>query len=280
MKKQWLFNLVACSFFVLMACGENPDTESVESQITDAIEAAPEPVAVMAECKLRMGWDPWAPYQYLTPEDEVKGLDVDLISALANEAGCDITFAQDDWMNLLTGIRDGNIDMLGGATRTDSREEFAFFSDSYRHESFSLYIRPDEAEKYADKNLKGLLEVGFRLGVTQDYLYGPQINTLQDDENFSSQFVTVPITEVNYYNLTQGHIDGFLEDPFVAAFTIRRKGLQGQIEALSLEISSGDVAIIFSRISVKEETVQSFNEALAKLKESGEYEKILAKYQQ
>lgn len=227
-----------------------------------------------------MGWDPWAPYQYLTPEDEVKGLDIDLVSAMANGAGCSIVFMQDNWMNLLNDIRNGDIDMLGGATRTTSREEFAFFSDSYRHESFALYVRSGESEKYADKTLKGLLEDGFRLGITQDYLYCPQINTLQDDENFSSQFVSVPITEVNYYNLTHGQIDGFLEDPFVAAFTIKRKGLQGQIDPLSIEISSGDVAIIFSRASVKEETVQSFNQALAKLKESGEYENILAKYRQ
>jgi len=280
MKKQWLFNLVACLFLFVMACGENPDSEPVKAPVSEAIEAVPEPAVVKAECDLIMGWDPWAPYQYLTPEDEVKGLDVDLVTAVANEAGCDITFEQDNWMNLLTGIRNGNIDLLAGATRTESREKFALFSDSYRHESFSLYIRPDESEKYADKNLKGLLEAGFRLGVTQDYLYCPQINVLQDDERFSSQFVSVPITEVNYYNLTQGHVDGFLEDPFVAAFTIKGKGLQGQIEALALEISSGDVSIIFSRESVKEETVQAFNKALAKLKETGEYEKILAKYRQ
>ncbi len=278
MKKQWLFNLVACLFFVLMACGEKPASTATEVQVADATETVPEPAVVMPECDLKLGWDPWAPYQYLTPEDEVKGLDVDLISAMAAEAGCDITFVQDNWMNLLNGIRNGDIDILGGATRTDSREEFGLFSDNYRHETFSLYIRPDESEKFADKNLKGLLEAGFRLGVTQDYLYCPQINVLQDDEKFSSQFVSVPITEVNYYNLTEGYIDGFLEDPFVAAFTIRRKGLQGQIEALALEISSGDVSIIFSKQSVKEETVQLFNNALAKLKETGEYDRILAKY--
>jgi len=255
MKKQWLFNLVTCLFFVLMACGEKPASTTTEVQVADATETVPEPAVVMPECDLKLGWDPWAPYQYLTPEDEVKGLDVDLISAMAAEAGCDITFVQDNWM-----------------------EEFGLFSDSYRHETFSLYIKPDESEKFADKNLKGLLEAGFRLGVTQDYLYCPQINVLQDDERFSSQFVSVPITEVNYYNLTEGYIDGFLEDPFVAAFTIRRKGLQGQIEALALEISSGDVSIIFSKESVKEETVQSFNQALAKLKETGEYDRILAKY--
>ena len=226
-----------------------------------------------------MGWDPWEPYQYLTPEDTVEGLEVDLLSAIANEAGCSVTFVQDNWVNLLEGIRNGSIDMLGGATQTASREKFARFSDSYRHESFSLFIRSGEAEEFAGKSLQELLEGGFRLGVTQDYIYGDEVDALQDDDVLGAAVVSVPITEVNYYNLTQGAIDGFLEDPFVADFTIRRKGLQGQIEALLLEIHSSDVSIIFSRESVSDETVQAFNAGLAKLRSSGEYDAILAKYQ-
>ena len=32
------------------------------------------PKTVATECQLNMGWDPWEPYQYLTPDDEVRGL--------------------------------------------------------------------------------------------------------------------------------------------------------------------------------------------------------------
>lgn len=278
MRKQWLFSLVASSFLIFTACGENPDPQIAETAESPPITVLPEPEVVAVVCDLKMGWDPWEPYQYLTPENEVKGLEVDLIGAIANEAGCDVTFVQDNWMNLLAGIRDGSIDLLGGATVTETRAEFAHFSDSYRHETFLLYIRAGEAEKYADKDLRTLLEEGFRLGITQDYIYSEEVNALQDDENLAGNFVSVPITEVNYYNLTQENIDGFLEDPFVAAYTLRRKGLQGQIEALSTEIESGDVSIIFSKVSVKEETVRAFNTALAKLRETGEYEEILARY--
>lgn len=273
MEKQWLFRVAACLFLALAACGESPDSKTTEFK-----KAAPEPAVMTATCDLKMGWDPWEPYQYLTPEDEVKGLEIDLLGAMADEAGCSVTFVQDNWVNLLAGIRSGSIDMLGGATKTEAREKFAYFSDSYRHESFLLYIRAGESEKYMDKSLTELLAGGFRLGVTEDYLYGDEVNALHDDADFSAGFVSVPVTEVNYYNLTQDHIDGFLEDPFVAAYTVRRKGLQGQIEALPLEIHSTNVSIIFSRESVKEETVQAFNKALLKLRETGEYERILAKY--
>jgi len=278
MRKQLLFSLIASSFLVLVACGENPDPNQTTIQKTDVKTVAPEVAATAPACTLKMGWDPWEPYQYLTPEGEVRGLEVDLLSALAREAGCDVTYVQDNWVNLLAGIRDGSVDMLGGATKTEARDKFAWFSDSYRYESFLLFVRAGESEKYADKSLQELLDQDFRLGVTEDYLYGDMVNGLHDDAKYSAQFVSVPITEVNYYNLTQDNIDGFLEDPFVAAFTIRRKGLQGQIEALPLEIHSTDVSIMFSKKSVSEDTVQAFNRALAKLKENGEYDEILAKY--
>lgn len=273
MNKKTIFSLLGCLMLVLVGCTESP--EPIKKQVK---KAEPKPTVPVINCQLTMGWDPWEPYQYLTPEDEVKGLEIDLINAMAKEANCSIRFVQKNWMSLLNDIRSGEIDMLGGASKTKAREKFALFSNTYRHESFVLYVRAGEGDKYTDKSLKQLVDAGFKLGVTQDYIYGNQVTELQDDENYKENFVSVPTTEVNYYNLLQNQIDGFLEDPFVAAYTIRRKGLQGQIEAHSIEVHSGDVAVMFSKKSVKPETVVSFNKALAKIKENGEYQKILAKF--
>lgn len=270
MRKKISFSSVVCLVFVLAACDQNSETLKSVAQ--------PEPHPLTEQCHLRMGWYPWEPYHYLNPDNEVVGLEIDLLGAMAKLAGCDIELVQDSWMNLLAGIRSGSIDMLGSATKTVARARFAYFSDSYRHESFILYVRTGESEQYAAQSLQQLVTGEFRLGVTQDYIYGDQVSAIQDDEELSANIVSVPITEMNYYNLTQYNIDGFLEDPFVAVCTIKRKGLQGQIEAHSIEIPGSDVAIMFSKKGVKAETVQAFNEALAQLKEMGEYQKILAKY--
>ena len=78
--------------------------------------------------------------------------------------------------------------------------------------------------------------------------------------------------------MIQNQIDGFLEDPFVAAYTIKRKGLGDEIEAHPIRVHSGNVALMFSKKSVSEETVLAFNRALVKLMENGEYKRILDKY--
>jgi len=281
MMKIRLLSLISCFVFMLASCSESPEPKKpAAEQAVEKVaqQEAPKSQENQPDCQLNMGWDPWEPYQYLTPDNEVKGLEIDLVSAMAKEAGCDLTFVQKSWMNLLNGIRNGSIDVLGGASKTEAREKFAHFSEQYRHESFVLYIRKGESDKFAGKSLKEIIAGEFRLGVTDDYIYGDEVSELQDNPAYTKKFVSVPTTEVNYYNLTQNQIDGFLEDPFVAAYTIKRKGLQDQIEALPISVHSGDVALMFSKKSVDPEVVNAFNKALVTLKEKGEYQKILAKY--
>jgi polar amino acid transport system substrate-binding protein len=265
---------------ILSACDNKPKPEQEVSQSSPkvVVEKTTNQSQTVDQCVLNMGWDPWAPYQYLTPDNEVRGLEIDLVTAIAKGANCEIKYVQKSWMELLHGIRAGNIDLVAGASKTPAREKFAHFSDDYRHESFVIYIRSGESGKFNDKKLKPLLEEGFRLGVTEDYIYGDLVSGLQDDPKFSKNFVYVPMTEVNYYNLLHNKTDGFLEDPFVAAYTIKSKGLNEQIEAYPIEIHSGDVAIMFSKRSVDEKIVEAFNQSLQALRASGEYNKILAKY--
>ncbi len=280
MNKTVIFSLLGCFLFLIASCSDSNQSAKEEPQkkIATSTQAEKTPVKKKSNCKLTMGWDPWEPYQYLTVDDTVSGLEIELVSAIAKEADCELTFEQKSWMKLLNGIRSGTIDMLGGASKTEARETFAHFSDDYRHESFVLYVRSGEEKKFANKSLKEILEGDFKLGVTEDYIYGKEVSSLQDLPTLKAKFVSVPTSEVNYYNLVQNHIDGFLEDPFVAGYTIKRKGLQDEIMKLPIVIHSGDVALMFSKKSVQQETVEAFNQALKRLKASGVYDKILEKY--
>lgn len=271
-RSSWLF-LAGCLVLFLAGCEEPSSPSQAVSSSEDTT-----PSMLSDSCNLSFGWDPWAPYQYLTPDDEVAGLEIELVKAMAKRADCNLRFVQKNWMSLLNDIRAGKIDVLGGASQTKAREKFAQFSMPYRQESFVLYIRTGELEKYQSPDLRALLDKGFKLGVTQDYVYGSDVTELQNLAQYQENFVSVATSEENYFNLTQKHIDGFLEDPFVATYTIKGKGLQEQIEAHTIEIYSGDVALMFSKRSVDPQIVVAFNKALMEMQKSGEYQKILAKY--
>lgn len=229
-------------------------------------------------CTITMGWDPWEPYQYLDQDGKVRGLDIEIVSAIARAAGCTLKLVEGEWATLLVKLKDGEVDLLTGATRTESREGFAYFSDPYREEAFALYLRSEEAAGYAKRNLEQLLKEGFRVGVTLEYVYGDKISSLQDDPRYERQFDGVLVGEVNYAKLLNMEIDGFLEDPIVANAIMRRKGLKEDIKAHPDIVKSGEVCLMLSRASVEAETVQRLNDGLAKIKQDGTYGEILAKY--
>ncbi len=244
------------------------------------VEATPPAVAEKADsdCHLIMGWDPWEPYHYRDVGGDVHGLDVELVSAIAAEAGCTVGFDQEDWATLLGRLRQGEIHLLSGATRTEARESFAWFSDPYREESFGLYVRAGEADDYPGDSLAGLLDAGLTVGMTLEYVYGDEVNQLQDDPSYAGQFRGAAVGELNYDRLVNFEIDSFLEDPFVAATHIRKRGLGERIEAHPLIVATGSVRLMFSKEAVSQETVQRFNDAMAKLRASGEFQRIIARY--
>ncbi len=158
MKRQSYPLIITLFTLFLFACNETPSNNEAQPAVaaTKSVTAT-EPVAEKPMCSIKMGWDPWEPYQYLSPDNQVRGLEIELISAIAKQANCNVEFVQSDWMNLLKGIRDGSVDMLGGASKTAAREEFAMFSNPYRKESFVLYVRSEQLESYSGKNLETLL---------------------------------------------------------------------------------------------------------------------------
>ena len=65
----------------ISACGNSGPEEL--SQVEQPVTAAPPDEA---PCVLKMGWDPWEPYQYEIADGQVFGLDVDLLTAVVRNA--------------------------------------------------------------------------------------------------------------------------------------------------------------------------------------------------
>ncbi|MBY6204921.1 ABC transporter substrate-binding protein [Halomonas denitrificans] len=282
----------ALLLLVLTACG----SESAPSG-TDNDGSAPSPAAERAEgdpaiaaagnaaaadasapCVLTVGWDPWEPYHYLAIGGQPQGLDIEIVGAVAEHAGCDLEFLQGGWDTLLRLLRAGELDLMLGATRTPAREDWARFSEPYRSESFRLYVLDRRSEDFADRDLEALLGDGFRLGVTQGYYYGPDINRLIEQPGLENQVLEAPVGELNFTWLLDMQIDGFIEDPFVAAAIERRRRDAEPIVALPDELSEGPVAFMFSRESVDPDVVQRFDAGISALRESGRHQALLDQY--
>ncbi|GAB4194133.1 MAG: transporter substrate-binding domain-containing protein [Wenzhouxiangellaceae bacterium] len=224
-----------------------------------------------------MGWDPWEPYHYEGVNGEVQGLDIELVSAMAEGAGCELEFERGEWSQLLQFLQDGRIDLLAGATMVEERESYARFSNPYRTETFTLHVGADAVLQGNDLN--ALLDNGFRLGLTEGYIYGPQITVLQDNPLMATRIIYAPIAEYHFNNLKDGRIDGFLEDPYVAEATARRHGWTNLTRELPLRFGGEEVRLMFSRETVDEAVVERMNRALAEMRSDGSHTEILQQYQ-
>ena len=268
--------LLFVAVFVVTLASCNPAQQSNRAVAAD--DATPKPTVVASEsCEMTMGLDAWEPYQYMTVGNKVAGLDVELVQAVAKGMDCKLTVVQGSWLELLTLLKEGNVDFVLGASKTEDREKFAYFSEPYRQERFQLYVRNEHANlDVAD--LKAFVEAGHKVGVVNEYYYGDDVATLYADDKLRSMFIGAIISELNVARLLDEEIDGLLEDSFVGASLLRRKGLDKYIKPHTISMGNSDVYVMFSKASVTEQQVQQFNTGMAQLRSSGVYEQIVDKY--
>jgi polar amino acid transport system substrate-binding protein len=272
--------------FALLSCSKeqkqmNPEGSASPEPVAPkevASQKPPPPIEQARVCSFKVGFDVWEPYQYLDVNSEVRGLDIELVAAVTEGMGCSIEFIPGTLVNLLEELRNGQVDILLGASKTEAREEFAFFSVPYRMEEFELYIRKDDTKRAAYTNIEEFIEKGSKIGVVGDYFYGQSISALLDDEKTAGNFVFGIMGELNIARLIDMDIDGFLEDSFVGASMIRRKALGEYIVAHGFKVNTGDIYVMFSRASVDEQQITKFNNAMEGFKTSPAYNEIVKKY--
>lgn len=236
-------------------------------------------VPAVAECTLKVGWEPWEPYSYRDADGQLTGLDIALVRAMAKQAKCDVSFVRMPWGRLLEELRHGNtVQVLSGASRTPEREAYAWFSVPYRDETMELFMRREDLDEYSFTTFEEMIGSGFHLGVTRNYYYGEEFAQAMNNPRFERLTQEVTTDVQNLWKLEAGRIDGFLADRFVAAHLIREHGPTGWIQAHPMYVNSSGIHLMFSKRSVEPGIVRRFDAALEELKESGGYDRILADY--
>jgi polar amino acid transport system substrate-binding protein len=273
---------ISLVLLVINACTPgSSDDEATQNQASTTSQQSelPHNNENSSECSLTLGFDNWEPYQYADVGGRTAGLDIELVSAVTQKMNCAVSYRQDTWVKLLNDLKAGEIDILLGASKTEEREQFALFSDPYRMEEFSLYIRKDDS--YANwTSVSDFIQNGSRIGIVEDYYYGPEVSMLLEGSVTSEYFSPGIMGELNIARLLDHDIDGFLEDSFVGASLLRRKALSDYIVAHGITIQTGDAYVMFSKQSISEDQVKQFNKHLLAIKNNGEYASIMNKYSQ
>lgn len=244
-----------------------------------------ETFAVESRTLLRCGWYPWDPYQYLVVKQDFKrltGLDVQLIRSVFGQMGYEVSYDEVSWQQHQLDVKNGARDIAAGAFKNPERAKYAYFSAPYRKETDVLYVHKGEAARYRFKSGSELIarfqKQNFRLGIIKGFYYGPDVMRFINDPANAGRIVGVSDDVANFENLLSRKIDGFIVDRLVGATLAWRYGWQLATEEVSPPVYSENIHVLFSKKTTTPELVAAFNRSLDRLRQTGEYGRIIREY--
>ncbi|MFT6897848.1 MAG: polar amino acid transport system substrate-binding protein [Paraglaciecola sp.] len=225
---------------------------------------------------LSSGWELWYPYQYRNAQQELVGLDFDIFNAVIQQAKLNVNYTEElPWKRHISYIKSGEVDLAMGASMTDERRKFAYFSLPYRSETVNLFVRKGMAKKMPLHALKDLIDSSYLIGVEGGYYYGKQYQELINHSEFQSHISEVLDLEQNVTLLLKGHIDGFFVDPVTLNAFVKKYNMQDEFEMHPLPIYSADIHIMLSKKTAVPDIIGQLNQAIVTLQETGELDAII-----
>jgi glutamine transport system substrate-binding protein len=251
MKKWTGFILFIALMMILAACGAS-DSKKDASGDTGLKE-------------LKIATDAgFAPFEFLDG-DKVVGFDVDLATAVLEEAGYKAKFEHVGWENMLVQTEKGEADLaVAGISITDERKQSYDFSVPY-FESTQLILVPEDSTIESFEDLK-------------DKKVGVQISTTSDEEaarlfgEGSDQIVKFDDVPLAIMSLSKGDVDAVLVDNVVGQEYMKNNpdaGIKGVYDNEAFQ--SEYYGFMYPKGS---ELVSEIDAALKKVMENGTYAKI------
>jgi polar amino acid transport system substrate-binding protein len=199
----------------------------------------------------------WPPFEYVDEETkDLIGFDIDLVKAIAEEAGFEVTFINAGWDTLLAGMATGQYYMAASAmTITEERAKQFDFSDPYYNAGQLIAVAEGNTSINGPDDLPGKT-VGAQLGTTGamevEAISGA---TLKNYDDIAQAFL----------DLGNGQIDAVVADnPLVASYVAK---YAGQLKSVGTPFTDENYGIAVRK--GEPELLAAINKALQTLKDQG-----------
>ncbi|MGI6154802.1 MAG: amino acid ABC transporter substrate-binding protein/permease [Enterococcus lemanii] len=210
----------------------------------------------------------FAPFEFKNDQQEYVGIDVDLLKRAAEMQGFNVQFNHIGFSGAVQAVESNQADaMIAGMTITEQRKQAFDFSTPYFDSGIQLAVKEGNRSIESYKDLKKK-KVGAKVGTeSADYL-----EEHKDEYGYTIKYYDA--ADQLYDALRVGAIDALMDDYPVIGYAIA----QGQkIETPIDRVSGGQYGFAVKK-GQNPELIEMFNEAIAEMKRTGEYEEILARY--
>ncbi|MEX0974850.1 MAG: basic amino acid ABC transporter substrate-binding protein [Bacillota bacterium] len=261
-----IFSFVLAAALLAVSCASEPPKPAAT---TPTAPSTPKRKLVA------VGEATFAPFEFMdTTTNKPTGFDVDLVKAIAEASGFEVEYKNLDWNSLIPALQNKEADLIvSGMTITNERALEVVFSDPYFTSGQAWAVKEGSAIKTLD-DLSGKT-------------VAVQINTTGD---FAAQDVDAKFTAEKKKNLTIKRLktaaDVFNElkaggcDALISDLPVIQEYLRNNPQDKVL-IPEPAITVEYYGIAMRKadkDIHELINKGLAKVKASGKYDEIYAKY--
>jgi glutamine transport system substrate-binding protein len=255
MKKLGLLSMFLILTIFISACGTNEEKNAGE-------EKKPEKV-------YKVGVDTTYPPFEFKEGNDYKGIDIELINAIAKDQDFKIELSPMDFGGIIPAMQANQLDVaIAGMSITEERKKVVDFSTPYFDAGLTIVVKKENTSTKTVKDLKGKT-IAVKKGTTgakyaQDNATKLGIKVVQFNDS-----------PAMFQEVANGNADALIEDYPVISYAIAQKDLGLKIVGDRLNGDQYGIAVLKGQ---NEDLLKKINEGLANLKKDGTYDEIIKTY--
>jgi len=208
----------------------------------------------------------YPPFENVDEDGNLVGFDVDLMTAIAEEAGFEFEWVNTRWDGIFVALASGEFDaVISAATITEERAETVNFSDPYFDAGQAITVRDDNTDILGPDDLSGV-KVGVQLGTTGDIWLS---------EETDAEVVRYDENTLAFQALANGDVDAAVADN-TTAIEIVKANPEMNLKFLPDVYTKEQYGIAVNKD--RTDLLEAINEGLAAIRENGTYDEIYDKY--
>jgi PAS domain S-box-containing protein len=191
-----------------------------------------------------------------------KGVMADIVRAISQAVGRQVTVELTDWKDAQARVQKGEADGLIGMSVTEEREKLFDFTEPVARNEFSLFVRSTDTSIKGINDLTGVTVAVTGVGLPRQFM----------EARSGIRLVPVDTYRDGLEQLTDGRVDVFAADRWVAAYAIQKHNIRG-VKIAGAPFASFPAAIAFRKGNPR--LVGEFNRAIEELQRNGTIGRIL-----
>ncbi len=216
----------------------------------------------------------WPPLEYVDESGQIVGYEIDLVNAIAELSGADITIKSVAWDGIFAGLSNGAYDaVVSGVSVTDERKKVMDFTTPTLYVTQSIITQTKDTSMVDAKTLAGK-KIGVQIGTTGQFF-------LEDFASANS--LTYDIKKYDEIGLAvedllNGNVDAVVCDSVIAGdFALANPNYAGKLHVTGTASTEGEpIAIAVQKGNTTLLTL--INDSIKTLQDNGTVDKLMKKY--